>query len=84
MSPLPTLQFHRLLKNPTIATLPGQLKSITNNEIFGSVSVNDVIGKIAEYGVLLDETSGAIEHSEGVDKGRIKSVGKYTCKFGLM
>ncbi|KAK4700505.1 hypothetical protein P7C70_g5744, partial [Phenoliferia sp. Uapishka_3] len=79
LSLVPTpLSFHRrLIHAPT--SLPGQQPSPTpaNSEIFGSVSVLDVITSLREFGVVVDEAQAAFEEGMGVEKGRLKATGRF-------
>ncbi|KAL8287107.1 hypothetical protein RQP46_004113 [Phenoliferia psychrophenolica] len=85
LSLVPTpLVFHRRLihsPSPPPTLLPGQQPSTpieTSSEIFGSVSVLDVINHLREFGVVVDEANAAFEEGTGVEKARLKATGVYS------
>ena len=51
------------------------------NQIFGSVAESEVLKQMKVFGVTLDEGMGAFAEGPGIEKGRIKAVGKYRCTF---
>jgi ribosomal protein L9 len=69
ISLLPLLSFSRRTQSS-----PG------SKEIFGSVTSTDILASMREYGVVVDESNGAVKEGEGVDRGRIKALGRFDCE----
>lgn len=66
---LPLLSFSRRTQSS-----PG------SKDIFGSVTPTDILAAMREFGVVVDEANAAVREGEGVDKGRIKAVGRFDCE----
>mgnify|MGYP001564303692 FL=1 len=56
----------------------------TSTEIYGSVSMGDIVSMLREYGVVVEEVNGGLAEGEGVDKGRIKAVGWFDCECAVV
>ncbi|KAK4050076.1 hypothetical protein OIV83_003646 [Microbotryomycetes sp. JL201] len=48
-----------------------------SDELFGSVSVQDVLANVRDFGLRLDEAACSFVESAGIEKGRIKRIGDY-------
>jgi ribosomal protein L9 len=75
-----------LLSALSLLPLPLTFHRLTNassNDLFGSVSIGDVVAAAKEFGVRIEETQGAFEEKDGVEKGRVKSLGEFTCEFSF-
>ncbi|KAK4058337.1 hypothetical protein OIO90_000495 [Microbotryomycetes sp. JL221] len=70
-----------------LALLPQPLafkrRSHASDELFGSVSVQDVLAEVREFGLRLEESQCSFVESAGVEKGRIKRVGDYILEIQL-
>ncbi|GAA5938542.1 uncharacterized protein JCM15063_005349 [Sporobolomyces koalae] len=51
--------------------------SAASSDLFGSVSVADVISALRERDIKIDEGMGSFAESEGVEKGRVKKTGTF-------
>jgi hypothetical protein len=51
-----------------------------SSELFGSVSVADVVAVLKEFGIRVEEGQCAFANAEGVEKGRVKALGQFTCE----
>lgn len=57
--------------------------SSTAGDLFGSVSASDVLAELKEFGIRVEESNAGFEEKEGVEKGRVKSLGEFVCEFAL-
>lgn len=62
------LVFHRRTKSST-------------RELFGSVTAADVVSTAREFGIGLEETQGNFDETEGIEKGRVKNLGHFSCEW---
>ncbi|GAA6060252.1 hypothetical protein JCM10212_003492 [Sporobolomyces blumeae] len=51
--------------------------SSTSSDLFGSVSVQDVVHELRERDVRIEDAAGAFEAGDGVEKGRVKKTGTF-------
>lgn len=49
-------------------------------ELFGSVSVGDVLAELKDFGIRLEENQCSFIEEEGIQNGRVKSLGKFACE----
>ncbi|KAM0788241.1 hypothetical protein ACM66B_001393 [Microbotryomycetes sp. NB124-2] len=73
------LQALSLLPQP----LTFKRRTHASNELFGSVSVQDVLAEVREFGLRLDEAACSFIESAGIEKGRIKRIGDYIFEIQL-
>ncbi|ORY82305.1 hypothetical protein BCR35DRAFT_303679 [Leucosporidium creatinivorum] len=55
----------------------------TNADLFGSVSASDVLTELKEFGIRVEEGNAAFGEKEGVEKGRVKSLGDFVFNVQL-
>lgn len=54
--------------------------SSTSSDLFGSVSVSDVITALRERDLKIEEGMGSFAAGEGIEKGRVKKTGTFDCE----
>ncbi|GAA5967827.1 hypothetical protein JCM21900_001783 [Sporobolomyces salmonicolor] len=55
--------------------------SATSSDLFGSVSVSDVVAALREQDVRIEESAGTFVAKAGVEKGRVKKVGTFELRI---
>ncbi|GAA5905267.1 bL9 family ribosomal protein [Sporobolomyces salmoneus] len=67
----------------SLSTIPQPLEfsrlttSSTSSDLFGSVSVQDVITALRERDIKIEDGMGSFGESEGIEKGRVKKTGTF-------
>ncbi|GAA5881387.1 hypothetical protein JCM16303_000157 [Sporobolomyces ruberrimus] len=67
----------------SLATVPQPLEfsrlttSSASSDLFGSVSVSDVIQALREQDIKIEEGMGSFGESDGIEKGRVKKTGTF-------
>jgi ribosomal protein L9 len=70
----------------SLSTIPQPLEfsrlttSSTSSDLFGSVSVSDVITALKERDIKIEEGMGSFGESDGIEKGRVKKTGTFDCE----